>query len=76
MSGLGAGHVQEMPLESGLGAGYVWLTREKAERSDMSGQSLWIPTRGSDMSGLTGVFGGRRDFLMVYTAPTHPMYPP
>jgi hypothetical protein len=37
MSGLGAGHVREMPLESDLGAGYVWLTREKAERPDMSG---------------------------------------
>jgi hypothetical protein len=29
-------HVQEMPLESGLGAGYAWLTRDKAERPDMS----------------------------------------
>jgi hypothetical protein len=37
MSGLGAGHVREMPLESGLEAGYAWLTWEKAERSDMSG---------------------------------------
>jgi hypothetical protein len=37
MSRLGAGHVWEMPLESGLGARYIWLTREKAERSDMSG---------------------------------------
>jgi hypothetical protein len=37
MSGLRAGHVREMPLESGLGAEYVWLTREKAERSNMSG---------------------------------------
>jgi hypothetical protein len=36
MSGLGAGHVREMPLESGLEAGYTWLTREKAERPDMS----------------------------------------
>jgi hypothetical protein len=36
MSGLGAGHVQEMPLESGLEAGYTWLTRKKAERPDMS----------------------------------------
>jgi hypothetical protein len=26
-----------MPLESGLEVGYVWLTQEKAERSDMSG---------------------------------------
>jgi hypothetical protein len=37
MSGLEAGHVREMLLESSLGAGYVWLTREKAERPDMSG---------------------------------------
>jgi hypothetical protein len=37
MFGLGAGHIQEMPLESGLGVGYVWLTQEKAERPDMSG---------------------------------------
>jgi hypothetical protein len=37
MSGLEAGHVWEMPLESDLGAGYVWLTREKAERPDMCG---------------------------------------
>jgi hypothetical protein len=37
MSGLGARHVQKMPLESDLEAGYVWLTQEKAERSDMSG---------------------------------------
>jgi hypothetical protein len=37
MSGLGAGHVQKMPLESGLEAIYAWLTREKAKRSDMSG---------------------------------------
>jgi hypothetical protein len=62
MSGLGAGHVREMPLQSGLEAGYAWLTQEKAERSDMSSQSLWNPARGPDMSGLTGVFGGRIDF--------------
>jgi hypothetical protein len=37
MYGLGAGHVQEMPLESGLEAGYGWLTQEKTERPDMSG---------------------------------------
>jgi hypothetical protein len=37
MSGLGAGHVREIPLESGLEAGYAWLTREKAKRLDMSG---------------------------------------
>jgi hypothetical protein len=48
MSGLEAGHVQKMPLESGLEARYAWLTREKGERPDMSG--------------LTGVFSGRIDF--------------
>jgi hypothetical protein len=37
MSGLGAGHVHEMPLKSGLEAGYAWLTREKSETPDMSG---------------------------------------
>jgi hypothetical protein len=37
MSRLGAGHVWEMPLESGLEAGYAWLTRDKAERQDMTG---------------------------------------
>jgi hypothetical protein len=37
MSGLGAKHVQKMPLQSGLGVVYVWLTRDKAERPDMSG---------------------------------------
>jgi hypothetical protein len=37
MSGLGAGHVQKMPLKSGREAGYAWLTQEKAERPDMSG---------------------------------------
>jgi hypothetical protein len=37
MSGLGAGHVWEMPLESSLETGYAWLTQEKTERSDMSG---------------------------------------
>jgi hypothetical protein len=36
MSRLGAGHVWEMPLESGLEVGYAWLTQEKAERPDMS----------------------------------------
>jgi hypothetical protein len=40
MSRLGAGHVQKMPLESDLEAEYIWLTWEKTERSDMSGQSL------------------------------------
>jgi hypothetical protein len=30
MSGLEVGLVWEMPLESGLEAGYVWLTQEKA----------------------------------------------
>jgi hypothetical protein len=37
MSGLGVGHVWEMPLESGLEARYAWLTQEKAKRPDMSG---------------------------------------
>jgi hypothetical protein len=37
MSGLRARHVREMPLESGVEVGYVWLIREKAERPDMSG---------------------------------------
>jgi hypothetical protein len=37
MSGLGAGHLWEMPLESGLQAGCAWLTLEKAERPNMSG---------------------------------------
>jgi hypothetical protein len=37
MSGLRAGHIWEIPLESDLEAGYAWLTREKAERPDMSG---------------------------------------
>jgi hypothetical protein len=36
MFGLGAGHVREMPLESGLEARYAWLTQEMAERPDMS----------------------------------------
>jgi hypothetical protein len=46
MSGLGAKHVLKMPLESGLGVVYVWLTQDMAERPDMSGQSLWNPARG------------------------------
>jgi hypothetical protein len=62
MSGLGARHVQKMPLESSLEVGYVWLTREKVERPDISGQSLWNLARGSDMSDLTRIFGGRIDF--------------
>jgi hypothetical protein len=62
MSGVGAGHVREMLLESGLEAEYAWLTQEKVVRPDMSGQSLWNPARGPDMSGLIGVFGGRIDF--------------
>jgi hypothetical protein len=37
MSWLGAGHVWEMPLESGLEVGYAWLTQDKAERLDLSG---------------------------------------
>jgi hypothetical protein len=37
MSKLGVGHVREMTLESGLEAGYAWLTREKVDMPDMSG---------------------------------------
>jgi hypothetical protein len=59
---LGAGHVREIPLESGLEAGYAWLTRKKAKRLDMSDQSLWNPARGPDMSGMIGVSCGRIDF--------------
>jgi hypothetical protein len=69
MSRLGAGHVWEMPLESGLEAGYAWLTQKKAERPNMSGlglnmsgQSLWNLASVPDMSNLIGVFGGRIDF--------------
>jgi hypothetical protein len=54
-----------MPLKSDLEARYAWLTHEKAERSDMSGQSLWNPSRGADMSDLAGVFGGRIDFCCI-----------
>jgi hypothetical protein len=35
---------------------------DKAERPDMSGQSLSNLARRTNMSGLTGVFGGRIDF--------------
>jgi hypothetical protein len=42
----------------------------------MSGQSLWNPARGADMSSMTGVFDGMVDFFMFYTSPTHPMCPP
>jgi hypothetical protein len=37
MSELGVGHVREMPLKSGLEVGYACLTREKAEKPDISG---------------------------------------
>jgi hypothetical protein len=37
MLGLEAGHVWEVPLESGLEAGYAWLTQEKVKRPDMFG---------------------------------------
>jgi hypothetical protein len=37
MPELGAGHVREIPLKSGLEVGYAWLTQKKAERLDMSG---------------------------------------
>jgi hypothetical protein len=58
MSGLGARHIQEMPLESGLEPGYVWLTRDKAERPDMSGLRLWNPARGR-------ICLARQEFLVV-----------
>jgi hypothetical protein len=35
MSGVGVRHVQEMPLESSLEAGYAWLARDNAERLDI-----------------------------------------
>jgi hypothetical protein len=35
---------------------------DKAERSDMSGQSLWNPAVRPDMSGLTRVFDDGIDF--------------
>jgi hypothetical protein len=38
------------------------IESNKAERPDMSGQSLWNPARRLDMSSLIGVFGGRIDF--------------
>jgi hypothetical protein len=42
MSGLGAGHVREMPLDSDLEAGYAWLIRDKAKRLDMSGLGAYM----------------------------------
>jgi hypothetical protein len=45
MSGLRAGHIREKPLESGQEAGYAWLTRDKAERLDMSSlgaRHVWL----------------------------------
>jgi hypothetical protein len=39
---LGAGHVREIPLESGLEAGYAWLIWDKAERLDMSGLGAYM----------------------------------
>jgi hypothetical protein len=35
---------------------------DKEEGPDISGQSLWNPARGPDMSGLIGVFSGMVDF--------------
>jgi hypothetical protein len=32
----------------------------------MSGQSLWNPAKGLEMSGLTGDFGGRVDFDILH----------
>jgi hypothetical protein len=37
MSRLRAEQVWEMPQEPGLGARYAWLTRDRAERPDISG---------------------------------------
>jgi hypothetical protein len=54
MSGLGVGHVWEMPLESGLEAEYVWLTWEKAKRPDMSGLGaghVWLESLQSGWGG-------------------------
>jgi hypothetical protein len=68
MSGLGGGHVWEIPLESSPEAGYTWLTQEKAKRPDMSGLGWTCPARvsgirlGAGYVNLTGNFGGRIDF--------------
>jgi hypothetical protein len=43
---------------SGLG---LW-NPDKEEGPDMFGKALWNSARGADMSGLTGIFGGRVDF--------------
>jgi hypothetical protein len=62
MSGLGAGHVREMPLESGIGAEYDWLNREKTERSDMSDLGagyVWSGGRTSP-SRVSGIWLGGR----------------
>jgi hypothetical protein len=32
----------------------------------MSGQSLWNPTKGPDMSGMIGDFGGKIDFDVLH----------
>jgi hypothetical protein len=37
MSRLGARHISEMPLKSGLEGRYACLTQEKAKRPNMSG---------------------------------------
>jgi hypothetical protein len=42
MSRQEAGHVWEIPLESGLEVGYAWLIRDKAERLDMSGLGAYM----------------------------------
>jgi hypothetical protein len=34
--------------------------------ADMSGQSFWNPTKGPNISGLTGDFGGRVDFDVLH----------
>jgi hypothetical protein len=43
---------------SGLG---LWNPNTE-EGPNMSGQSLWNLVRGANMSGVTGIFGGRIDF--------------
>jgi hypothetical protein len=40
MAGLGAGHVREIPLESGLEAGYAWLTQKNSEAGHVWPESL------------------------------------
>jgi hypothetical protein len=60
MSGPEAGYVQKMPLESGELARQIWVgdlvVEELVDRTclveglDISGKTLWNPTKGSDKS--------------------------